>query len=131
MSALLLPAISLISKIMGLKTISAKDLHLAIQNQRVTVIDVNARHRWQAAHIPGAINLDTQFSASDLPADTAHDLVFYCSNPLCRKAPNAARRAMQLGYQHVHVMSAGISGWMDFRLPTEAGRVESAPRFGN
>jgi rhodanese-related sulfurtransferase len=121
MSALLLPAISLISKIMGLKTISPIDLHTAIQNQRVTVIDVNARHRWQAAHIPGAINLDpTQFSTSDLPADTTRDLVFYCSNPLCRKAPNAARRAMQLGYQHVHVMSAGISGWLDQHLPTEA-----------
>ena len=121
MPSLLLPAISLISKIMGLKTISPKHLHLAIQNQRVTVIDVNARQRWLVAHIPGAINLDpTQFSASDLPADAVRDLVFYCSNPLCRKAPNAARRAMQLGYSNVHVMSAGISGWLDQHLPTEA-----------
>ena len=121
MSALLLPAISLISKIMGLKTISPKDLHAAIQSQRVTVIDVNARHRWELAHVPGAINLDPmQFTASDLPVDSARELVFYCSNLLCRKAPNAARRAMQLGYPNVFVMSAGISGWMDLQLPTEA-----------
>ena len=121
MSALLLPAISLLSKFMGLKTISPKDLHEAIQNQRVTVLDVNSRQRWELAHVPGAINLDSsQFSASDLPVDTAHDLVFYCSNPLCRKAPNAARRAMQFGYSNVHVMSAGISGWLDLQLPVEA-----------
>ena len=121
MSALLLPAISLISKIMGLKTILPKDLHEAIQSRRVTVIDVNARQRWELAHVPGAMNLDpTQFSANDLPIDSARDLVFYCSNPLCRKAPNAARRAMQMGYSNVHVMSAGIGGWMALQLPTEA-----------
>ena len=123
MSALLLPAISLISKIMGLKTISPKDLHAAIQSQRVTVIDVNARHRWELAHVPGAINLDPmQFTASDLPVDSARELVFYCSNLLCRKAPNAARRAMRFGYTDVYVMSAGISGWMDQQLPTQAAR---------
>ena len=39
--------------------------------------------------------------------------VFYCSNPMCMKAPNAARRAKALGYTNVHVMSAGIRGWLD------------------
>ena len=121
MPSLLLPAISLLSKFMGLKTISPKDLHVAIQNQRVTVVDVNFRQRWELAHVPSSINLDpNQFSANDLPTDTSRDLVFYCSNPLCRKAPNAARRAMQLGYSNVHVMSAGMSGWLDLQLPTEA-----------
>jgi len=47
--------------------------------------------------------------------------VFYCSNPLCRKAPSAARRAKQMGYTDVKVMSAGISGWLDAKLPTETG----------
>ncbi len=121
MSALLTPAISLISRIMGLKTVSPADLQAAIHNKKATVIDVNAPQRWQAAHVPGAINLDaTQFSASDLPTDTARDLVFYCSNPMCQKAPNAARRAMKFGYSNVYVMTAGISGWMDLKLPTEA-----------
>jgi len=123
MSALLLPAISMLSRFMGLKTMSPTDLHVAIQNHQVTVIDVNSLQRWQQAHVPGAINLDPNlFTASDLPPDTARELVFYCSNPLCRKAPNSARRAMQFGYANVHVMSAGISGWMDLRLPTEAAR---------
>ena len=121
MPSLLLPAISLLSKFMGLKTISPKDLHEAIQNQRMTVLDVNSRQRWELAHVPGAINLDPlRFSANDLPTDAARDLVFYCSNPLCRKAPNAARRAMQFGHSNVHVMSAGISGWLDLHLPVEA-----------
>jgi rhodanese-related sulfurtransferase len=48
-------------------------------------------------------------------------LVFYCSNPLCRKAPTAALRARKLGYENVRVMSAGINGWMSAQLPVESG----------
>jgi rhodanese-related sulfurtransferase len=40
---------------------------------------------------------------------------------MCRKAPKAARRAKKLGYSNVHVMSAGISGWLKTDLPTESG----------
>ncbi len=47
--------------------------------------------------------------------------MFYCSHPLCRKAPNAASRARKMGYPNVMVMSAGISGWLSAGLPTEAG----------
>jgi rhodanese-related sulfurtransferase len=52
---------------------------------------------------------------------TSGMVAFYCSNPLCRKAPNAARRAKQMGYGNVRVMSAGISGWLSAKLPTESG----------
>jgi rhodanese-related sulfurtransferase len=75
-----------------------------------------------SAHVPGAINLDpVDFDQTDLPADKSTLLVFYCSNPMCRKAPIAARRAKNFGYRNIHVMSAGISGWLDAQLPTEAG----------
>jgi rhodanese-related sulfurtransferase len=67
------------------------------------------------------VNLDpTGYAETDLPADKSRLLVFYCSNPLCRKAPNAALRARRLGYENVRVMSAGIKGWMGARLPTES-----------
>jgi rhodanese-related sulfurtransferase len=59
--------------------------------------------------------------APDLPADKNSTLVFYCSGPMCRKAPSAARRAKTMGYGNVKVMAAGISGWFDTRLPTDSG----------
>jgi rhodanese-related sulfurtransferase len=72
--------------------------------------------------VPGALNLDpVAYSANDLPADKDATVVFYCSNFLCRKAPNAARRAEAMGYRRVQVMSAGISGWLSQNLPTESG----------
>jgi rhodanese-related sulfurtransferase len=69
-----------------------------------------------AAHVPGALNLDpAAYDERDLPADMSASLVFYCSNPMCRKAPIAARRAKKM-------MSAGIAGWVSRNLPTGAAR---------
>jgi rhodanese-related sulfurtransferase len=109
-------------RLMGLKAISPGDLQQLIQNQPVTVIDVNSPQSWTAARVPGARNLDpVGYGEGDLPADRDSVLVFYCSNFLCRKAPNAARRAKGMGYRNVYLMSAGISGWESASLPTESG----------
>jgi rhodanese-related sulfurtransferase len=107
---------------MGLKTISPDDLHRLLQSTgNVTVFDVNSRQSWLSARVPGAKNLDPEYKDGDLPPNKNDLLVFYCSNPLCRKAPNAARRAKKIGYSNAQVMSAGISGWVAAKLPTESG----------
>jgi rhodanese-related sulfurtransferase len=108
-----------IAKLMGLPTISPAELQRRLGS--VEVIDVNAPQSWTRARVPGARRLDPAgFNAADLPADRAATVVFYCSGPLCRKAPNAARRARQLGWTNVLVMSAGISGWTSASMPTES-----------
>jgi rhodanese-related sulfurtransferase len=107
---------------MGVKSISPDALQRMMQDGPVTIIDVNSRQSWLKAHVPGALHLDpVEYKESDLPTRKDANLVFYCSNPMCRKAPNAARRAKKMGYSHVQVMSAGISGWLATQLPTEAG----------
>jgi rhodanese-related sulfurtransferase len=113
--------------LMGLNTISPTRLHQMLQQQQqVTVIDVNAHQSWTKARVPGARNLDSVgYNDNDLPSDKESTLVFYCSGPMCRKAPNAARRASQMGYKNVKVMSAGISGWLTAKLPSESGELVS------
>jgi rhodanese-related sulfurtransferase len=107
--------------LMGLKTISPRDLQGLVDQRQVTAFDVNSPQSWAKAHVPGALNVDPlQFEELDLPRDKGSALVFYCSNFMCRKAPNAARRAERMGYTNVQVMSAGISGWVAAGLPTEA-----------
>lgn len=107
--------------LMGLKTIAPAELLRLVQARDVTVVDVNSPQRWQTGRVPGALNLDPHtFASGDLPPDQEADLVFYCSNPLCRKAPQAARRAKTMGYKNVRVMAAGIKGWLDAGLPVEA-----------
>lgn len=110
------------AKLMGLKTVSPSELHRLMQDVPVTVVDVNSPQSWKQARVPGARNLDPlSYAERDLPAEKGSTLVFYCSNFLCRKAPNAARRAEQMGYDDVRVMSAGISGWLGAKLPTDSG----------
>jgi rhodanese-related sulfurtransferase len=113
----------MLARLMGLKTISPDALHrLAQSSEPASVFYVNSRQSWMQAHVPGARNLDpAAYADSDLPPDKNALLVFYCSNPMCMKAPNAARRAKKLGYGNVQVMSAGISGWLAAKLPTESG----------
>jgi len=108
--------------LMGLKSVSPSELQRQLEAKEVTVYDVNSEASWNKAHVPGARHLDSRaFTAGDLPQDKTAGLVFYCGNPMCSKAPIAAKRAKQMGYDNVKVMSAGISGWVASRMPTEGG----------
>ncbi len=121
----------MLARLMGLRTISPADLHQLIREGAVRTIDVNSPGSWSQARVPGAVNLDPAgFGPADLPADREALLVFYCSNPLCTKAPKAALRARKLGYENVRVMSAGIKGWLGERLPTESGSRATASPAG-
>jgi len=107
---------------MGIKTLSPAALQQRMGHGTVTVLDVNAPGSWSKARVPGAVNLDpVAYRDTDLPTDRNAELVFYCSNPMCRKAPMAARRARQMGYDNVRVMAAGISGWIAAGLPVQSG----------
>ncbi len=108
--------------LMGLKNIRPTELAQLIEQRSVTVFDVNASSSWRKAHVPNAVHLDpTGYVVADLPADRTAQLIFYCSNPMCRKAPLAARRAKAMGWKNAQVMSAGIAGWIAANLPTEVG----------
>jgi rhodanese-related sulfurtransferase len=112
----------MMARLMGLKTVDPATLNRRMGSERIAIFDVNSRGSWLAARVPGARHLDPEaFQESDLPADRDHTLVFYCSNPLCRKAPLAARRARKMGWGEAQVLSAGISGWLAAGLPTESG----------
>lgn len=110
------------ARFMGLRTISPDRLHETMQEQELTVVDVNSRQSWLEARVPGALNLDpADYNQRQLPSDRDATVVFYCSNPMCRKAPKAARRAKKMGYENAIVMPAGIRGWLSSALPTERG----------
>jgi len=110
----------MIARLMGLKTISPKELNEAVNQKKVHVYDLNDQDVYNLGHVPGAIHLNHEtFDGSELPKDPKAALVFYCSNPMCRKAPNAVKLVKSKGFENVRVLSAGISGWMNKKLPIE------------
>ncbi|MEP0007331.1 MAG: rhodanese-like domain-containing protein [Balneola sp.] len=107
--------------VMNLESISTEKLNEILPQENVHVFDMNDSSSWQTTHIPGAQNLDpNSFSESDLNADKNSTLVFYCSNPMCRKAPNTAKKVKGMGFNDVRVLSAGITGWMSDGFEVEA-----------
>lgn len=74
----------------------------------------NETTRRELGVLPGAIKLSSfsSFDESELPADKSTTLVFYCTNPDCQSAPNAAETAVKAGYTDVRVMRAGVTGWV-------------------
>ena len=94
--------------------ISVADLHTAIHDKAVTIIDVNGTDSFTQAHVPTAIDYAVvqEQLADHLPADKASLIVAYCSGPRCGAYKRAATEAAELGYTNVKHMSAGISGWL-------------------
>ena len=64
--------------------------------------------------VPGAVLLtdSESFALTELPADKAKELVFYCANTHCGASHHAASKAITAGYTNVKVMPEGIAGWV-------------------
>ena len=104
--------------------ISIADLKKAIDDKKVTVIDVNGTDSWKAGHVPTAIDFDT---AGDKLADklprtkTPSWSLIAAVLPAVPTTPPPTK-AKELGYTNVKHLSAGISGWKKAGEKTEAGK---------
>lgn len=104
--------------------ISIADLKKAIEEKKVTILDVNGSSSWKAGHVPTAIDFSAAKAdlASKLPADKGALVVAYCGGPACSAYQSAAKAAEKLGYKNIKHLSAGISGWKSAGEKTEAGQ---------
>ncbi len=104
--------------------ISPQDVKAAAAAKTAVIIDANSPDSYKAGHVPGALSwaqIKSNLAAS-LPADKNTLIIAYCGSPKCGAYLKAAKAAKELGYTNVKHMSAGISGWNDAKLPTEAGK---------
>jgi rhodanese-related sulfurtransferase len=95
-------------------SVSVDELATLVQGGQCQVVDANGdTTRKRMGVIPGATLLTDYegYALSELPADRAKKLVFYCSNEHCGASHVAAEKARTAGYQDVAVLPAGIAGW--------------------
>ena len=96
-------------------TISIDELDAKIARNEYQAVDANGEGtRKKLGVIPGAVLLtdSESFGPSELPADKAKGLVFYCANTACGASHEAAAKAMTAGYTNVKVLPEGIAGWV-------------------
>lgn len=101
--------------------ISIAELKQAIASKKVVVIDVNGTDSYKSGHVPTALNFSDVRAdlGSVLPKDKDALVVAYCGGPACHAYTAAANAATKLGYTNVKHLSAGISGWLQAKEPTE------------
>ena len=107
-------------------TMSIDDVAVGLASLAYRAVDANdAQLRHDVGIIPGAVLLSDYeaFSLSELPPDKATRLVFYCANEQCDASHVAARRARSAGYKQVHVLSAGILGWVKAGRAVDKGTL--------
>ena len=98
----------------AVRTVGIDELDRRIAAGQCQAVDANgAATRKRLGVIPGATLLSDHeaYKLSELPADKARPLVFYCANEHCGASHVAAERALTAGYTDVTVLPAGISGW--------------------
>jgi len=98
----------------------------------MTLIDARPYARkYEAGHIPGAINIpDLQFdklAPALLPADKAAPLFFYCDGLACKLSNDSAFKAIKLGYTNVKVVPEGYPAWAKAYGPGQTASAAAAP----
>ncbi|MCC7072808.1 MAG: rhodanese-like domain-containing protein [Deltaproteobacteria bacterium] len=90
------------------------------------IFDANTdKTRKDKGVIPAAVKLpsSSEYDLALLPKNKADAAVFYCAGLKCGASKSAAMRAIKAGYTNVHVLPAGIAGWV------KAGKaVEKLPQ---
>jgi rhodanese-related sulfurtransferase len=86
------------------------------------LLDVRGTEKYEAGHVPGALDLAHRkiigSRMAAFPAGTV--FVTYCAGPHCNGAARAAIRLAKLGLP-VKIMTGGMTGWLDEGFALEPG----------
>jgi len=106
-------------------TISRAELRDLIEaNAAVTVVEALPAEYYEAAHLPGAINIphtEVRDLAPALLPDKDAAIVVYCANLPCPNSGIAAQVLTKLGYTNVRDYAEGKYDWREAGLPLEHG----------
>jgi rhodanese-related sulfurtransferase len=93
--------------------ITHEELKAAIADKQVTLIDANGSASYIEAHIPNAIDYQTNHAKLGklLPANKSALIVTYGAHERCGAYRWAVELAHKLGYTNIRLYSPGIEGW--------------------
>lgn len=103
----------------GAGAVSASEAVQLINREKAVVIDVCEPAEFAGGHIRSARNIPVGQVADGkgLPSNKALPLVLVCASGM--RASRAASTLRKAGFERVHVLSGGMSGWREAGLPVE------------
>jgi len=109
----------------GWQKIDARGVKEMMEHGDPLVVFPLSRIEYNNLHIEGSVNIPLAQLESGLPADKNRKLVFYCLGTKCTASPNAADKAVALGYRNVYAFIEGLPGWIKEGYPTRT--IERLP----
>ena len=98
----------------------AEAMEIIKDNNNVVIVDVRPQEKFDAGHIPGAINIpvtEIVDKAESVFPDKKADILVYCGTG--DKSQVAAIRLADMGYEHVIEMTGGLEFWKGALVTTE------------
>ena len=88
-------------------------LEMFENKERFKLVEVLAKEEYDKGHIPGAINipLDELETLAKQKLRKTDTIVVYCASYACHASTKAARRLLDLGYQHILDFKGGKRWW--------------------
>jgi thiosulfate sulfurtransferase len=81
-----------------------------IQNQDVVVLDVRKEKDYQAAHIEGAVLMDSDLLNSFIQqTDKSSHIICYCYKGISSR--NTCQKLMDAGFRHIYNLKGGYDAW--------------------
>ncbi len=96
------------------------DLHILLEQGKVTVIDARSRDAFEREHIPGAVHLSHREMSSKTTEILSRKqlLVTYCDGIGCNASTKGALNLARLGFT-VKELLGGLDWWKRDGYPTE------------
>lgn len=109
------------SNVKGVGNVSALELPQLQRGGNFAIIDVNDNGAFKSCHIPDALN----FPLEGINADNAalkklkgKTLIIVCQTG--NRSNKAAKLLLGLGFEDLHVLRGGLTGWTKENLPVTA-----------
>ncbi len=109
-----------------LARVSPEALRALLQDNSVALVDARSTDKFDAAHIPSAINLPADTAAEtlqvqSLPIDKERLVVTYCDGGSCAVSEYLGTMLRdEAGCREVHVLEGGFLAWSEADFPVEA-----------
>lgn len=105
-----------------LKFITMEDLLEMLENkEHFKLVEVLAKEEYNKGHIPGAINipLDELETLAKRRLKKTDNIVVYCASYSCHASTKAAKKLLDLGYNHILDFKGGKRWWQHAGLELE------------
>lgn len=117
----LLVADPLIKQASGVKSVSVFEMPQLTRDKSV-IVDVSDPADFKKAHIPESINLPAKSLSKDHKPIEKHkkkNVILVCR--MGNKSQSVAKQLIRNGFEHVYVLSGGMSAWQKESLPVRRG----------